>query len=50
MQVNFDVLELLAVAAVWYLALTTLWEFVQVRLEARFGRAELATSRSLDMR
>jgi polar amino acid transport system permease protein len=50
MQVNFDVLELLAVAAIWYLALTTLWEFVQVRLEERFGRAELATSRSLDMR
>jgi len=50
MQIRFEVLELLAVAALWYLALTTLWELVQVRLEQRFGRAELATSRGLDMR
>ncbi len=50
MQVNFEVLELLAVAALWYLALTTFWEFVQVRLEERFGRSELAVARSLDMR
>jgi polar amino acid transport system permease protein len=50
MQVNFEVLELLAVAALWYLALTTLWELVQTRLEERFGRGELATARSLDRR
>jgi polar amino acid transport system permease protein len=50
MQINFEVLELLAVAALWYLLLTTLWEFVQTRLEERFGRGELAVSRSLDMR
>jgi polar amino acid transport system permease protein len=50
MQINFEVLELLAIAALWYLVLTTLWEFAQIRLEERFGRGELASSRSLDMR
>jgi len=38
-QEKFLVLELFAVAAIYYLILTTLWDLVQRRLEARFGRA-----------
>jgi polar amino acid transport system permease protein len=38
-QEKFLVLELFAVAAIYYLILTTLWDFVQRRIEARFGRA-----------
>ncbi|MGI4802169.1 MAG: amino acid ABC transporter permease [Janthinobacterium lividum] len=38
MQLKFDVLEVYCVAAVYYLALTTLWDFVQRALERRFGR------------
>lgn len=38
-QEKFLVLELFAVAAIYYLILTTLWDFVQRRLEARYGRA-----------
>ena len=38
-QEKFLVLELFAVAAVYYLILTTLWDFVQRRIESRFGRA-----------
>jgi polar amino acid transport system permease protein len=38
MQVRFDVLEVYMVAAVYYLALTTLWDFFQRFLERRFGR------------
>jgi polar amino acid transport system permease protein len=37
-QERFLVLELFAVAALYYLVLTTLWELVQRRLEARYGR------------
>ncbi|MDO9710337.1 amino acid ABC transporter permease [Paracraurococcus lichenis] len=37
-QERFLVLELFAVAALYYLVLTTLWDLVQRRLEARFGR------------
>ncbi len=40
MQVKFDVLEVYAAAAVDYLALTTLWDQVQRRLERRLGRAD----------
>lgn len=36
MQVKFDVLEVFAAAAVYYLVLTTLWDRVQRRLERRF--------------
>ena len=45
MQQRFEVLELYCVAAVYYLVLTTLWNLVQVRLEAHYGRgyAETAT-------
>ncbi|HWK47631.1 MAG TPA: amino acid ABC transporter permease [Stellaceae bacterium] len=38
MQEKFEVLELYCVAAVYYLLLTTLWNFVQVRLEHHYGR------------
>lgn len=38
-QEKFLVLELFAVAAVYYLILTTLWDFVQRRIERRFGKA-----------
>jgi len=38
-QEKFLVLELFAVAAIYYLILTTLWDLIQRRLEARFGRA-----------
>ena len=38
-QEKFLVLELFAVAAIYYLILTTLWDFVQRRIEARFGKA-----------
>ena len=38
MQLRFDVLEVFAAAAVYYLLLTTLWDRVQRVLERRFGR------------
>ncbi|MCP4319488.1 MAG: amino acid ABC transporter permease [Hyphomicrobiales bacterium] len=38
-QEKFLVLELFAVAAIYYLILTTLWDVVQRRIEARFGKA-----------
>ena len=38
MQVRFEVLEVYCAAAVYYLALTTLWDFAQRALERRFGR------------
>jgi len=39
MQVKFDVLEVFAAAAVYYLALTSLWDLAQRWLERRYGRA-----------
>lgn len=42
MQLKFDVLEVFAAAAIFYLVLTTLWDQVQKRLERRFNRGELA--------
>ena len=42
-QERFEVLELFSVAALFYLVLTTAWGLVQRRIEARFGRADLAT-------
>ncbi|MEM9224165.1 MAG: amino acid ABC transporter permease [Pseudomonadota bacterium] len=42
-QEKFLVLELFAVAAIYYLVLTTLWDLVQRRLEARYGRAYAKT-------
>ncbi len=44
MQLRFDVLEVYCVAAVYYLALTTLWDFVQRALERRFGRGYAAVA------
>jgi len=38
-QERFMVLELFAVAALYYLAMTTAWDFIQRRIERRFGRA-----------
>ncbi len=41
-QVRFQVLEIFTVAAIYYLCMTTAWDFVQRRLEAHFGRSSLA--------
>ncbi len=38
-QERFLVLELFVVAALYYLLMTTAWDLVQRRLEARYGRA-----------
>lgn len=40
-QDRFQVLELFAVAALYYLAMTSVWEVVQHRLERRFGRGQV---------
>jgi len=40
MQLKFDVLEVFAAAAIFYLVLTTLWDQVQKRLERRFSRGD----------
>lgn len=37
-QVQFKVLEIFIVAALYYLAMTTIWGFVQARLERRLAR------------
>jgi polar amino acid transport system permease protein len=42
-QEKFMVLELFAVAAIYYLTLTTLWDFVQRRIEARVNRGHKAS-------
>lgn len=39
-QERFEVLELFAVASIYYLAMTTAWSLVQARIERRFGRAD----------
>ncbi|MDR7522797.1 MAG: amino acid ABC transporter permease [Armatimonadota bacterium] len=41
-QFEFRVLEIFAVAALYYLALTTLWGLVQRRLESHFGKSMVA--------
>jgi polar amino acid transport system permease protein len=38
-QEKFLVLELFAVAALYYLLMTSVWDIVQRRIEARYGRA-----------
>ena len=48
MQAKFEVLELYCVAAVFYLALTSLWDLVQVRLERHYGRGHAPTNGSSD--
>ena len=37
-QANFKVVEIFCVAALYYLVLTTLWGFIQRRIEARLSR------------
>ncbi len=44
-QINFKVLEIFVVAALYYLALTTLWGLVQGWLERRFARGMAASER-----
>jgi polar amino acid transport system permease protein len=48
-QVQFKVLEIFVVAALYYLLLTTLWGLVQHRLEAHFSRSVTASTRSRNM-
>jgi polar amino acid transport system permease protein len=43
-QVQFKVLEIFIVAALYYLVLTTIWGFVQDRLEAHFSRSVTPTT------
>ncbi len=47
-QDRFEVLELFAVASLYYLALTTAWSLVQDRIERRFGRADAALAMRAD--
>jgi polar amino acid transport system permease protein len=42
MQVKFDVLEVFAAAAVYYLTLTALWDYAQRWPETRYGRPYMA--------
>jgi polar amino acid transport system permease protein len=49
-QVQFKVLELFCVAALYYLVLTTLWGFVQQWLEARASRSVTASRPEADAR
>ena len=45
-QVQFKVLEIFIVAALYYLVMTTIWGFIQERLEAHFSRSHApATAR-----
>ncbi len=45
-QVRFRVLEIFVVAAIFYLAMTTIWGFFQSWLERRYGRAFATSSRA----
>jgi polar amino acid transport system permease protein len=49
-QERFMVLELFAVAAIYYLAMTTIWDFIQRRIESRFGRGYQQIGASADLR
>jgi polar amino acid transport system permease protein len=49
-QERFMVLELFAVAAIYYLVMTTLWDFAQRAIERRFGRAYAPVSPVPDQR
>lgn len=44
MQVQFRVLEIFIVAAIYYLIMTTIWGFIQAALERRFSRAYAGSS------
>ena len=43
-QERFEVLELFSVAALYYLAMTTAWQFVQHRIERYAGRSDVPTT------
>jgi polar amino acid transport system permease protein len=45
-QVKFEVLEIFCVAAIYYLVLTSLWDLVQSRIEARVGRGYAAVPKA----
>lgn len=47
-QVQFRVLEIFIVAAIYYLVLTTIWGVIQGRLEAYFGRSQSVEGRRVD--
>jgi polar amino acid transport system permease protein len=49
-QERFMVLELFAVAAIYYLLMTTAWDFVQRRIERHFGRPYNAAAAALEQR
>ncbi|HEX4769124.1 MAG TPA: amino acid ABC transporter permease [Lichenihabitans sp.] len=49
-QERFLVLELFTVAAIYYLLMTTAWDFVQRRIERRFGRAYDRVAASTEQR
>jgi len=49
-QERFMVLELFAVAALYYLLMTTAWDFVQARIERHFGRPYNAAAATLEQR
>ena len=48
MQARFEVLEIFVVISILYLLMTTLWELVQRRIEAHYGRAYAAIGPVLD--
>ena len=43
-QIEFRVLEVYVVAAIYYLVMTTIWGRIQMRIEAHFGRAYLPSA------
>jgi polar amino acid transport system permease protein len=45
-QVQFKVLEIFIVAALYYLVMTTIWGFIQERLEAHFSRSVAPSGKS----
>ena len=49
-QEHFLVLELFTVASIYYLIMTTAWDFVQVRLEKRFGRGYTQQKTNMEQR
>ena len=49
-QEKFMVMELFTVAALYYLAMTTAWEFVQRAIERRFGQAYDRLASAADQR
>jgi polar amino acid transport system permease protein len=49
-QERFMVLELFTVAALYYLLMTTAWDFVQRRIERHFGRPYNAAAAALEQR